>query len=116
MIESAPSRPSDTATEDQRLATDRQRRIKSETIKACMRVERMKRAIPNVNSGDNGGFTDGVATSNVVPATLVGYQFLVRLDDDRVKVFHVPILLLFEKQTNQTKPNKKQSYSCSLHR
>ena len=65
-------------------------------------------AIPDVDSGDDGGFTDGVATSDMVSTTLVGYQLLVRLDDDRVKVFHVAVLL--------ENKNDNMIYSSSVRR
>ena len=53
----------------------------------------LSNCIPDVKSGNDCRILGLVATADVITAALVGYQLLVRLDDDRVKVLDESILL-----------------------
>jgi hypothetical protein len=49
--------------------------------------------LPDIESGDDGRVFGLISTSDMITATLIGHQFPVRLNDDRVEIFDVSVLL-----------------------
>jgi len=52
--------------------------------------------LPDIESGDDGRVFGLISTSDMITATLIGHQFPVRLNDDRVEIFDVSVLRIGE--------------------